>query len=68
MKEINFRRIVQEVEDAYDLDDEQLAAKCKTHRSTINRLKNGAVTQPAYQLGAVLVRMHDERHNLRVKQ
>ena len=61
MKEANFRKITQEIEDAYGLDDEQLAAKCNTHRSTINRLRNGAVTQPSYGLGATLVRMHDDR-------
>ena len=60
-RDINFARLVAEIQAAAGLDDEALAALLGVHRTTVLRLRTGDRTDPSYALGAELVRMHDSR-------
>ena len=64
-RSVNFAKVVQEIEAAYGLDDVQLAEKMQVNRTTISRLRVGAAKSPAYELGARLVRLHDDKPNLK---
>ncbi len=55
-----FRQIVQEIQDAHGWDDETLAGKVGTHRTTISRLRTGSTLVPNFFLGDKLFKLHDK--------
>lgn len=67
MAVIAFRRIVQEIEDHYEWNDDQLAEKVFVHRTTISRIRTGGITDPSYTLGAALHRIYDKMRDDRRK-
>ena len=57
----DFGRVIVEIQASYGLDDVQLAEMMDVNRTTITRLRERVATNPSYDLGARLVRMHDEK-------
>ena len=55
VREVNFQRVIQEIQQETGLTDEELARKCGVQRPTISAIRRGQTKQPAYALGAKLV-------------
>ncbi len=61
MREVNFSRVVIEVQSAYGMTDRELAEHCKVQPNTIKAIREGKTQQPGYALGAKLVAMWEAR-------
>ena len=57
----DFGRVIVEIQAAYGVDDVQLAELMRVNRTTITRLRERVATNPSYDLGYRLVRLHDEK-------
>jgi transcriptional regulator with XRE-family HTH domain len=55
VREVNFIRAVQEIQQATGMTDEELAKRCGVQRATISAIRRGQTKNPSYGLGTKLV-------------
>jgi len=57
---MNWKKIIQDIVDS-GMSEKDIAEIAHTTQPTINRIKSGFVSEPRYEVGAILVKLHSER-------
>jgi len=57
----NWREVIDSICESYGIKEVELAKRCETTQATINRIRNGVIISPRYELGACLMGLYEAR-------
>jgi transcriptional regulator with XRE-family HTH domain len=57
MRNVDFKRVITEIQQQTGMTDDELARKCNVTRAAISAVRRGQTKSPSYEMGAKLVAM-----------